>query len=309
MSEIKGLVSVIVPTYNRPDLLPRAVLSVIKQTYRNLEVIIVADQCLEATGMVIEGLLRTDSRISALKLAENVGGAEARNIGIGKVRGEFIAFLDDDDEWLPEKLDRQIAVISSDQGLAIVSCNHYLINRGRKVEVKIKPDITLKDMLYRNFLGSFSFCVTRKSLLADVRINRDLKAFQDQELWLKILSGSGGCAFVVQEPLVNYFQSHGYQRLTQQHENTLASLKLLFCEFGHLMNHSQKHYNAAAVGRLSIAAGGSFSPGRYLKMLMHLCLAKRPVSLQEIYAFAIQPLFGMGRDNIVKRAYYRMFGT
>ncbi|MEW6422617.1 MAG: glycosyltransferase family 2 protein [Deinococcota bacterium] len=100
------LVSVVIPTHRRADLLLRRALpSALEQTLRDLEVIVVVDG---ADPETLAGLARVgDSRLRVVVLPQNVGGAEARNVGIRQARAEWVALLDDDDEWLPHKLERQ----------------------------------------------------------------------------------------------------------------------------------------------------------------------------------------------------------
>src|SRR3989338_8677774 len=99
-------VSVIIPTHNRPELLKRAVKSVLNQTYKDLEVIVVDDGLEKRADETVNSF--NDSRLKYIQHPEEKGGSAARNTGIKNSSGEFIAFLDDDDEWLPEKLEIQI---------------------------------------------------------------------------------------------------------------------------------------------------------------------------------------------------------
>ena len=104
-------VSVIISTHNRADMLPRAVNSVLNQVYDDFEIIIVDDASSDDTQAVIAGLY--DPRIRSLRHDTNRGHSASINTGISHAKGEYIAFLDDDDEWLPNKLERQVAVFQS----------------------------------------------------------------------------------------------------------------------------------------------------------------------------------------------------
>ena len=108
-------VSVIIPTYNRAHLIGRAIESVLSQTYNCFEIIIVDDASVDGTERVFKN--HSDKRIRYIRSDKNMGPAGARNIGIESARGKYIAFLDSDDEWLPEKLKKQIRVFerSSDK--------------------------------------------------------------------------------------------------------------------------------------------------------------------------------------------------
>ena len=104
-------VSVIIPTYNRADLLPRAVNSVLAQTFQDYEIIIVDDHSSDDTQDVIAKF--SDPRIRSILHRTNRRQSAAINTGIANARGEYIAFLDDDDEWLPRKLEAQVALLES----------------------------------------------------------------------------------------------------------------------------------------------------------------------------------------------------
>ena len=104
-------VSVIIPTYNRDRLLPRAVNSVLAQTYDDYEIIIVDDCSTDDTQQVVAAF--ADSRIRHFRHEVNKGVSAARNTGIANARGEYIAFLDDDDEWLPTRLAKQSALMDA----------------------------------------------------------------------------------------------------------------------------------------------------------------------------------------------------
>ena len=120
------LVSVIIPTYNRCKLLQRSINSVLNQTHKNLEIIVVDDNSNDGTANYIGSL--NDKRIVYFRHDRNKGGSAARNTGIMKANAEYISFLDSDDEWLPNKLERQLLLFekyNSDYG--IVGCGRKLI--------------------------------------------------------------------------------------------------------------------------------------------------------------------------------------
>ena len=118
MTKNTPTVSVIIPTYNRSVLLPRSIRSVLNQTFQDFELIVVDDGSTDNTEEVVRGF--EDKRIRYIQHEENKGGSAARNTGVKVAQGEYIALLDDDDEWLPEKLERQInkfQELSSDFGV------------------------------------------------------------------------------------------------------------------------------------------------------------------------------------------------
>src|SRR5437879_1781625 len=101
------VVSVVIPTRNRPNLVGRAVTSALSQTFSDIEVVVVIDGMDPATAESLRKI--QDVRLKVIELPQSVGGSEARNTGIQAARGEWVALLDDDDEWMPEKLQKQIA--------------------------------------------------------------------------------------------------------------------------------------------------------------------------------------------------------
>jgi glycosyltransferase involved in cell wall biosynthesis len=126
------LVSVIIPTYKRAHILPRAIRSVLNQTYSNLELIIVDDGSKDNTSEAVSGII--DNRIRYIEFSENKGLSLARNTGLRAAHGEFIAFLDDDDEWMPNKLGSSLDVFRKNQGsdIGLVYTNGYLVKKDKK---------------------------------------------------------------------------------------------------------------------------------------------------------------------------------
>lgn len=117
------LVSAVIPTRGRPELLLRAVRSVLAQTLREIEAVIVIDGQDQATEHALEALVREDGRVRVIALPVSVGGSDARNRGVAEASGKWIAFLDDDDEWLPGKLEAQLeAVAASTAPVVIGTC-------------------------------------------------------------------------------------------------------------------------------------------------------------------------------------------
>ena len=125
---MEELVSVIIPTYKRKFELKRAIDSVLKQTYKNIEIIVIDDNGLgtewnKNVKEVIESYNDTE-RIRYIVNKENLGGAETRNVGIDNAKGKYIAFLDDDDEYYPEKISKQVNLLekTNDKKLSLVYC-------------------------------------------------------------------------------------------------------------------------------------------------------------------------------------------
>ena len=125
-------VSVIIPTYNRAHLVDRAIQSVLNQTYKDFELIIVDDGSTDNTEDIIKEFQKKDERIKYIRHEENRGGSAARNTGIKAAKGEYIAFLDSDDEWLPIKLGRQISEFTNKSKIALVYTGRIIIEEGER---------------------------------------------------------------------------------------------------------------------------------------------------------------------------------
>src|SRR5580698_9733548 len=114
------LVSAVIPTRGRPELLLRAVRSALAQTLLQIEVVVVIDGEDPATELALHEVTRVDGRVRVVALAKSIGGSDARNRGVAEASGEWIAFLDDDDEWLPGKLQAQLKAVKASTAPVVI---------------------------------------------------------------------------------------------------------------------------------------------------------------------------------------------
>lgn len=199
------LVSVIIPTHNRVEFLKRSLASVLRQTYGELEIIIVDDASMDGTQQYITTI--SDERIIYIRLQVNQGGAVARNTGILKAKGKYIGFLDDDDEWFPNKLEEQLKVFKRNGNIGAVYSGFIIKDaQTEKFIGQRKPKVMgniYKSLLKGNIVGTTSSLVVRTEVLLqtglfDVR----LPSCQDWDLWLSLAKI---CNFgFVDKPLVLY---------------------------------------------------------------------------------------------------------
>lgn len=127
MIMINPKISVILPTHNRSELLPRTIHSLLNQTYQDFEIIIIDDASQDNTPDIIQGMVKTDPRIRSIRSDENIGPGAARNLGVEQARGEFIAIIDDDDIALPQRLQKQLFEFEIDQQIDLVfSCVEWV---------------------------------------------------------------------------------------------------------------------------------------------------------------------------------------
>lgn len=201
------LVSIITPTYNRSDLIGRAIKSVQAQTFQDWEHIIVDDASTDDTSAVVESFQSDDRRIMYVQHQVNRKGGAARNSGIKAATGEYLAFLDSDDEWYPEKLEKQLALFDSSElgDVGIVTCG--LRERGVDGSERVKLPKRrgwVRDALLQftsdGFLVHPGFILNRKVNEPNVLWDEKLPAYQD---WDYLVSASEGRQLdYVAEPLV-----------------------------------------------------------------------------------------------------------
>jgi glycosyltransferase involved in cell wall biosynthesis len=180
------LVSVIIPTYNRAALVRQALASVKAQTYRDFEIVVVDDGGTDDTYEV----LSADRELRVLRHPSRRGVSAARNTGIAAARGKWLAFLDSDDLWLPDKLARQMLLFEGAPELLICQTDETWVRRGGRVN---KPAAHRK-VAGRIFLPSLSRCMISPSavmlhrrLLADHgAFDETLSAAEDYDLWLRL---------------------------------------------------------------------------------------------------------------------------
>lgn len=212
MSEDAGLVSVVIPTRNRADLLLRAIETVLGQTYRQLEVVVVIDGPDEATERALAGV--GDERLRWLVNESSLGGAEARNVGVRAARGEWVAFLDDDDEWLPTKLERQVSLLRAADRPSLVSCRIVTRTPRRDFigpEREPRAGEHLSDYLFRprrpfarGARLQTSAVVVPRQLALNVPWDAGLRRFQDFD-WFLRLAAAGAPVRIVPEPLLMWY--------------------------------------------------------------------------------------------------------
>lgn len=201
-------VSVVIPTFARAALVLQAVRSVLQQTFRKLEVIVVVDGGEKDTLTALESISSPQLRV--LSLQHRVGGSRARNEGVQAARGEWVAFLDDDDLWLPDKLEKQLAVAKLSQSSdPIVSCKVMARTMaGDFVWPRRSPSEPLSEyLLARDSLGQgegllqTSTLLARRSLLLRVGFKEGLSKHQDWDWLLRAVRTEGVKIEFVDEPL------------------------------------------------------------------------------------------------------------
>lgn len=204
----ESLVSVIIPTYKRAALVPRAIESVRRQTYQNLEILVVDDGSPDNTEDVVKRIV--DSRIRYIRHEKNRGLPAVRNTGIRAAGGKYVAFLDDDDEWKEDKLEKQLRVIGQyDAVLAGALVNgKYLTSHG-------KPEVTLEDLRKGNSFPPSTLLV-KTAVIRDVWFDEDLRQGEDWDAYIRLAQRYR--IGYVREPLL-LLSDGSHQRMTNEAKN------------------------------------------------------------------------------------------
>lgn len=199
----KPLVSVIMPAYNAANYISEAIASVQNQNYKNWELFVIDDASTDETCSLVENIIKLEPRIQLLKNLKNEGAGTTRNKGIAATKGDFIAFLDADDLWLPEKLEVQIKFMKENQ-LAMSFSSYYLISeKGAYLSKGILalPKLSYKKLLKANYVGNLTGMY---DVLKTGKIYSPLlRKRQDWALWLSVLK-KVKIAEGIQQPLACY---------------------------------------------------------------------------------------------------------
>lgn len=214
MTSVVPSVSAVIPTRNRPELVCRAVRSVLAQSYVGLEAVVVIDGPDAATREALAAL--DDPRLRTLELENSVGAAEARNLGVKNARGEWVAFLDDDDEWLPAKIEAQMQRAKGIRDRRPILCCRLIgrtPSRDAVMPEKLySPDQPLGDYLFcrDGFSNSSGFIQTSsivapKDMLLSVPFRSGLKRHQDWDWLLRAAHLPGVEIVMLPEPLAIFY--------------------------------------------------------------------------------------------------------
>lgn len=231
MRSAKPLVSVIIPTYNSASFLPESISSVLKQTYKNVEVIVIDDGSTDKTSQLVKRY-----PVRYIRINRTGGPATPRNVGIREAKGELIAFLDADDVWLPGKLKKQVDfmqrgkfdLISSDAGVINIhggkTEKSYLAHLG---QLKSFGSNAFPKLYQVNFIITSSVLVKKRLLTRVGLFNQSSKiaGVEDYDLWLRIAASGAKFGFLPQYVLLyrEHSKSHSDVDEIKSHDRLLTA--------------------------------------------------------------------------------------
>lgn len=302
---VPGLVSVIIPTYNRADLVSETILSALNQTYPHVEIIVIDDGSTDETEQVVRGLIEKygESRLHYVK-QPNLGAPAARNHGLRLSRGEFIQFLDSDDLIHPEKLAKQVAFLRSHPDVDMTYCRSEVF-RARPGDIgsgwwRNEREADIVKLIHGRCWPPNAPLWRRRSLLVVGPWRDDLACWQDWEFHVRALSLN---VRVLGTPdVLNYVREHEGSRITKAPPSARKARSILSAvqaAYGHLVRSTCRHsaateylaYRASLAGFMFLESGdasgarSAFSWAISLKpsllrrcyMALFLCLSYLPV--------------------------------
>lgn len=245
MSFYMPKVSVIIPTYNRVKHLLPAIKSVLRQTYQNFELIISDDGSTDDTRQVVISLNNSKIRYITNKGSKGPGGN--RNNGISHAHGEYVAFLDDDDEWLPDKLQHQVDILRKSSGTVcgvFTNVNYMDKKSGQLIKrnpIFVNPKQNLLRQLVIKSPIYTSTIMVKKTCLEKVgRFDESIHYMEDLDLWIKL--AKKWKFEYLPSPLINYYV-HSTDQLSKNLEGQIAGKEKLFKRYPKLFRHDRKRWS------------------------------------------------------------------
>ncbi len=236
--DIQPLISIITPLYNAENFIAQHIESVQAQTYPHWEHIIVDDASTDRSAEVVASYANEDSRIVLVNNPENRGAAFTRNHATELAKGEYIAFLDSDDLWSPEKLERQIAFMQANDLAVSFTSYLHIDEAGKSLNKRIKalPVLTYKKQHSNNYIGNLTGiykCSEIGKIMAP-----PIRKRQDWAVWLEAIKKSGRPAMGLQEDLASYRVRKG----------SISSNKVKLVKYNYSFYRHYLKYNALSSG-------------------------------------------------------------
>ncbi|MTH17847.1 glycosyltransferase family 2 protein [Flavobacterium sp. LC2016-01] len=200
---MNDLVSILIPTYNTEKFIRATLQSVQNQSYSNWEMILVDDASTDQTVAIIEEFAQNDNRIKLFRLEKNSGNGFARNIALEKASGKYIAYLDADDLWFPEKLEKQVQFLKTKNLPFTFSFYDCIDDDGNDLKRRVETPVplTYKQLFFCNYVGNLT-AIYDAEFFGKIKLESSQKR-QDWRLWLTILKQIK-TAEAIPEPLAFY---------------------------------------------------------------------------------------------------------
>lgn len=232
-------ISVIIPTHNRSKLLVRAIKSVQEQTYPVDEIIVVSDGSTDDTEVVVNEMSKKDARVKLIAYYPGHNGNYARNKGLEAAKGDYIAFLDDDDEWLSFKIERQMEVFEKNQEIGLVYSGQNCIFSDLNITYQTKPnnqgDLSEK-IFFHNDIGTPSQVIVKADLMKKVgNFDLSLGALQDYDLWIRCCQ----CTKIgfVYDACINYYNKMGNNQVSSKTDKFIQARRYIAEKYSYITDN------------------------------------------------------------------------
>ena len=291
-------VTVLIPAYNAARTIERALASVWRQNYPAMEVIVVDDCSTDDTGLQVEKM--TGGNLSLIRLDRNRGVSGALNVGIRQARNDYIAFLDADDEWLADKLIKQLPVIEAHPDMTLIACGGESVDpAGRTFDTfglelpPHSPREFWRALLVKTYFSRSSVIARRARLLEVGGFDEALMVSEDQDMWIKLAtSGETGFLPEVLVRIYNMPDSLGARYGEREAEFTLPMIRN---HLSHLASRLSKRETRQILGQRYAATGrniyglGSHARGAAL-LIRGALLGNRPLENLAYLVSASSPM-------------------
>lgn len=276
------MVSIVIPTYNRERVLLRAIESVLKQTYTDLEVIVADDCSQDGTQHLVESI--ADPRVRYCRLEKNAGACAARNMGISLAKGEFIAFQDSDDVWHPEKLQTQMDVLTQ-TGADLTFCSfEKLFDNGQRVvhPQGMKSHFCTREELMNNSLASTQCILGKAEAVRNTMFDVSIPRMQDYDFIIR--AAEHHSVYYENQVLVTLYEQadsitagkKGYRKhmeIAQKFLKKYEHLRPVYPQWElkmlKIIAHSQVMLKLDALSTLKEIYEKEKKPANYLKVLLY----------------------------------------
>lgn len=274
-------VSVIIPTYKRSNFLERAVESVLCQTYKNIEIIVVDDNNPDSTHRIrTENIMMTykdNNRVKYIKNKKNMGGALARNEGVFSSEGDYITFLDDDDIYLPEKIDVQLKYMLENKkdmcftNVRIHNSNNILIDYREHKYIQSESNVDLLRYHIMHHLTPTATYMFKKTELVKIGGFDDVEVGQEFILMLKAIEAGLNIGYLPVANVIQYL--HDGKRISVGENKIEKERELFYLKKKYFWNLSTKQQNYVKFRHHAVIAVVAKRSNKEILMLKHLLLA------------------------------------
>lgn len=250
MQEDFGLISIIMAAYNTEKTIEQAINSVLSQTYTNFELLVVNDCSTDRTAELVKSIAAKDSRVRLISNVKNSGVSYTRKHGLEEAKGSWIAILDSDDAWAPEKLEKQIDLQRRTNADLLFTSSAFMDSEGHPIDwyLRAPSEVTYRQLLKQNVLSNSSALVRKELYAKNYAVGDEMH--EDFAIWLSILK-EGKKAYGVDEPLLIYSNFYPgaleYEDVSQEEWDAQNQIDVMTIKPAHVVKLMHSSYGNSYV--------------------------------------------------------------